>query len=651
MSAFATAGLTRWTAVLVDAEQESAYRKSTLPLERTTMRISAVIVFTVDVLSLAVGKLISRNPTTTDELIAQSVSLVTILLLYLLLRREQLPWWRFWAVASGLALSLVVAVMIAFGHDMAYRGAMLIPPGVLVAYLVVRLDLMTLVGLTSAYSVMTFAAWLYAQEAPKPEEIFFLATLTLVAHVLGFVESGRLQRERRTVFAQQQVLRRYATLDDLTGLGNRRLFYEAADAQLQRPCDGLRETAIMLVDLDRFKEINDTLGHHTGDILLQGIASRMRHALPEALALARLGGDEYAALLFGGSGDDWAVAQAQRFLSTFDTPFELDGLGLHMHASIGLAVCRHGEDRQTLLRQADIAMYRAKARGGGVEVYNPKEVSQTRKQAELASELDTALENDEIRLHYQPKTDIGTGETHGVEALIRWQHPSHGLLVPAKFLQIAERHGLMRKLTLRVLTLALRQAEQWQRAGRQLRVAVNLARESLLDACFPDEVLDLLARTNVPASMVQLEITEDTILVDPERMLQVIRRLGDAGFKFALDDYGTGYSSLSYLSVLPLDELKIDRSFISNLVSDPSNAVIVRSTIQMARELGLHVVAEGVEDLATWQQLSRFGCDTAQGYYLSPPVPAADIEEWIDNRARAHSVLTAESDPEQLPHL
>ena len=181
------------------------------------------------------------------------------------------------------------------------------------------------------------------------------------------------------------------------------------------------------------------------------------------------------------------------------------------------------------------------------------------------------------------------------------------------------------------------QAEQWHLAGRQLRVAVNLAPESLLDARFPEEVLALLARTQVPAGMVQLEITENTILVDPDRMLRVIRRLGDAGFKFALDDYGTGYSSLSYLSVLPLNELKIDRSFVSNLVADASNAVIVRSTIQMARELGFHVVAEGVEDLATWQELSRFGCDTAQGYYLSRPVPAQEIEAWIDQRASAAS--------------
>ena len=596
------------------------------------MRVAAGIVFVVDVLSLAVGKLFVHHPMTTGEVVAQSASLVTILLLYLILGRARLSNWRAWAVVSGLCLSTVIAVIIAAGHDMAFRGGMLIASGVLLGYLVVRLDLMTLVVLNMVYSVLTSWAWLSTLVTPKPAEVIFVGTLTVVAHLLGYFESRRLQSERRVVFAQHQVLTRYATRDDLTGLSNRRYFYDAVDAQLQRPLAAPQGTAVMLVDLDRFKEINDTLGHHAGDTLLQQIAARMQRALPQAHVLARLGGDEYAAMLLGGPGDDWAIAQAQRFLLALDEPFELDGLALHIHASVGLAVSRGGEDRPTLLRQADIAMYQAKKRGGGVELYSAQDVSRTREQVELASELNTALENGEITLYFQPKTDIGTGQTCAVEALVRWQHPAHGLLAPARFLPVAERHGLMRKLTLRVLTLALQQAEQWQRAGRQLRIAVNLAPESLLDARFPDEVLALLARTTVPASMVQLEITENTILVDPDRMLRVITRLGQAGFKFALDDYGTGYSSLSYLSVLPLDELKIDRSFISNLASDASNAVIVRSTIQMARELGFHVVAEGVEDLATWQQLHCFGCDTAQGYYLSRPIPAVDLEAWLDSR-------------------
>ena len=606
------------------------------------MRVAALVVLAVDVFALITGKLVARHPTTTAEIVVQAVSLTTVMLLYWALGRAQLRHWRIWVIPSGLILSLVIAVMIAFGHDMDYRGGLMIPSGILVAYLVVRLDLATLIWLSTAYSVMTFVAWLSILEIVKVAEVSFLFALMLVAHALGYFESRRLQRERRMVFVQKMALTRHATIDDLTGLGNRRCFNDAADAQLSMS-HPQREAAVMLVDLDRFKEINDTLGHHTGDILLQQIACRMRSALPEAFALARLGGDEFAALFVGRPGHDWVNAEAHRFLSSLDEPFELEGLALHIHASIGLAVCRDGEDRQTLLRQSDIAMYRAKSRGGGVEVYHHKEISHTREQVELASELNTALENDEIRLYYQPKTHIATGETHAAEALIRWQHPVHGLLAPARFLPIAERHGLMRKLTLRVFELALQQAERWRRAGRQLRVAVNLAQESLLDASFPDQVLGLLARTNVPAGMVQLEITENTILVDPDRMLRVITRLGEAGFKFALDDYGTGYSSLSYLSVLPLDELKIDRSFVSNFVAVTSHAVIVRSTIQMAHELGFHVVAEGVEDLATWQELSRFGCDTAQGYYLLRPVPAEELEDWIDYRASVRPQCTAGS--------
>ncbi|MCC7151806.1 MAG: EAL domain-containing protein [Rubrivivax sp.] len=649
-----TALLTRWTAVFVDDEQEAAYRRSTLPLERTTMRAAIVIVLIVDVLSLLIGKLVAHHPTTVAEFVVQTVSVATAVALYPLLGRVGAERWRLWVAVCGLVLILAIAAMVAFGQDMAYRGGLLIPPSILVIYLVVRLDLRTLVGLAVVDSMAMFCAWLSTLEQPRPSEATFLFTLILLANGLGFVESRRMQRERRLVFAQEQVLTRHATQDDLTGLANRRHFYETADAHLrqQRTSRLLQETAIMLVDLDRFKEINDTLGHHTGDVLLQQIAARMRATLPAALVLARLGGDEFAALLVGRVGADHVNMQAQRFLVSLDEPFELDGLTLHIHASIGIAMCQDGEDRPALLRQADIAMYRSKTRGGGIDIYTPSDLAHTREQVQLASELSLALKNEEILLHYQPKMDIRSGQTTSVEALIRWQHPVHGLLPPARFLPVAERHGLMRMLTLRVLALALQQAQQWLAAGRQLRIAVNIAPESLLDARFPDLVLELLERSSVPASALQLEITENTILVDPDRMLQVIKRLGAAGFKFALDDYGTGYSSLSYLSVMPLDELKIDCSFVSSLASDASNAVIVRSTIQMARELGLHVVAEGVEDEATFAHLSRFGCDTAQGYYLSRPVPPAALEAWLDERAGAthHGPQTAAPMPAERLH-
>ena len=626
--------LTRWSAEFADRELEASYRESTFPAERAALRAAAVVVFVVDVLVLLFGKLIQHHPTSTLELIGQALALTIILTLYLLLgRKRRLDSWRAWTAISGLTLIVAIATMIACGYGMNYRGSLLIPSGVLAIYLVVRLNLVTLAGFTASYSVLTFCAWLSTLEASDFNNVMFMLILVVLANLFGYVESRRLQRERRIVFAQRQTLTRLASLDDLTRLANRRSFYETADEQLQRLHDAQLEAAVMLVDLDRFKEINDTLGHHTGDALLQEVAARMRTSLPEALALARLGGDEYAALLLGQRGDDWAITAAQRFLSSLDQSVELDGLDLHINASVGVAVRRHGEDRQTLLRQADIAMYRAKGRGGGIEVYCPAHAIHTREHVELASELGTALHNDEIRLHYQPKVDILTDTTHGVEALIRWQHPVHGLLLPERFVPIAERHGLMRKLTLRVLMLALQQAQQWQRAGRELRIAVNLAPESLLDARFPDEVLEMLGSTGVSARMLQLEITENTLLIDPERILQAITRLGEAGLKFALDDYGTGYSSLAYLSILPIDELKIDRSFVSNLVSDENNVVIVRSTIQMARELGFHVVAEGVEDHATRQQLFRFGCDTAQGNYLSPPLPAAELEEWIDIRS------------------
>jgi EAL domain-containing protein (putative c-di-GMP-specific phosphodiesterase class I) len=281
------------------------------------------------------------------------------------------------------------------------------------------------------------------------------------------------------------------------------------------------------------------------------------------------------------------------------------------------------------MRRADIAMYHAKSHGGGIEIYTPEQDVHTRDQVVLAGELVGALETDEIVLYYQPKAGILTGEVRSVEALVRWQHPTRGLLQPADFLPIAAQHGLMRRLTLRVFAIALDQMAQWRQEGLNLRVSVNLDPASLMDTRFPDDIAALIERAHVPADQVDLEITEDTIVSDPDRILSVITRLAAQGFSFSLDDYGTGYSSLSYLRILPVREIKIDRSFVSAMVHNPDDEVIVQSTIGMARHLGFHVVAEGVEDAATWDLLAEHGCDTVQGYFLSKPLPADDLTAWL----------------------
>jgi diguanylate cyclase len=293
---------------------------------------------------------------------------------------------------------------------------------------------------------------------------------------------------------------------------------------------------------------------------------------------------------------------------------------------------QHGRARAELLRHADVAMYRAKQRGTGVELYTPEGDVHTRDRLQLANDLRRALDVDELVLHFQPKCDLATGQVSGVEALARWQHPERGLLYPDAFIELAEQHGLMRPLTLNVLAMAARQRRAWSRAGFELSVAVNVSAANLLDARFPTDVAELLERHEVPAGGLQLEITENTIMVDPGRALDVLARLGELGISFALDDFGTGYSSLAYLKRLPVDELKIDKSFVMDMTTDADDATIVRSTVELARNLGLRVVAEGVETAEHWRELSRFGCHTAQGYYLSRPLPAGQLTHWLTRR-------------------
>jgi diguanylate cyclase (GGDEF)-like protein len=434
----------------------------------------------------------------------------------------------------------------------------------------------------------------------------------------------------RSVEAELEVSRNQARTDELTGLSNRRHFYLACDLHLQAARERGHSIALLLIDLDRFKELNDSFGHHVGDHLLREVAGRLRAALPNAEVLARLGGDEFVVLLPAGDHPGDAVQAANAFLAALEAPFMLDGLQVYLGASVGIAVgSDRFETRATLLRQADVAMYRAKASGGGTALYSPDDDEHTRERIVLAGELRAALDRDELVVHYQPKADIATGTVSSVEALVRWQHPTRGLLAPAAFLGLAEHYGLMRRITLRVLRLCLLQAHHWRDARRPLRIAVNLAAANLLDAGFPEEVAALLDETGVPPELLQLEITENMIMADPVRVSDVVARLSELGFTFALDDFGTGSSSLANLKRLPIEELKIDRSFVTNMEHSSDDAVIVRSTIDLARNLGLQVVAEGVESSYIWDRLADFGCHGAQGYLLTPPLAPEQFDSWL----------------------
>ncbi|MCV2393091.1 EAL domain-containing protein [Actinotalea sp. M2MS4P-6] len=425
-----------------------------------------------------------------------------------------------------------------------------------------------------------------------------------------------------------------ATTDELTGLPNRRALQRLAPLRL---ADGERH-ALLLLDLDRFKEVNDSLGHHAGDTLLAEVAGRLRDRLRSGDLLARLGGDEFAALLED-AGREEAARVAAALVAALEDPFVLDEMTVHSAVSIGVALYPDdGADLSTLLRKADIAMYRAKGAGDRVaHAGENRGVDRLR----LSEEFRAALEDDQLVLHYQPKIDLVTGQVSGVEALVRWQHPEHGLLYPDAFLPRVEEAGLMRAMTRVVLGIALDQAVDWRAEGRTLSVAVNLSASSLTDSELPGEIAAMLAERALPPHALGLEITEEFLMTDRARARTVLTALRDHGVRISVDDFGTGYSSLSYLRDLPIDELKLDRSFVFPMSDDPRAAALVGSTVTLAHSLGLHMVAEGVEDGRAYDELFRLGCDTAQGYWMSRPLPAVELAQWLD-RAEVPAEAAAE---------
>ncbi len=434
---------------------------------------------------------------------------------------------------------------------------------------------------------------------------------------------------------------RQAATDELTGLPNRRALYLAGAARLTAPAR--RRQALLMLDLDRFKEVNDSLGHHAGDKLLVQVGNRLGERLRAGDLLVRLGGDEFAVLLEdAGQGEATTVAAALH--AAFADPFPLDDMAVHSAGSIGIALFPdHGTDLSTLLRKADIALYLSKA-SGRPHLYGESDDDGGVGWLGLVEELRVALTSQQLVVHYQPKIDLRTGQTRGVEALVRWQHPTRGLVYPDFFLDLVEETRLMPALTRIVLQMALDQAVIWHADGWPLTVAVNLSASSLADVDLPDEVAAMLAARGLPPSALQLEITEEFLMRDRDRARRILTRLREHGIQIALDDFGTGYSSLGYLRDLPIDELKLDRSFVLTMADDRRAAALVASTIALAHSLELRMVAEGVENAAALTELARMGCDEAQGYYLSRPVPAEELDRWVRGRSTM-------GDPTESPQL
>jgi diguanylate cyclase (GGDEF)-like protein len=508
------------------------------------------------------------------------------------------------------------------------------------------------------FSVLTpaLAAWLRPRWQPPASMSgwgviavpLVLATVALVLLVLGATIDlppltvglaaatvlAALTRAAFTFIEVQQLAesRVLARTDDLTGLANRRGFIERL-ARVEQNRGRPGTFALLLLDLDRFKVINDSLGHQAGDTLLAQVGSRISDALRPGDLHARLGGDEFAVLLEDADADA-ARRVADRVLAVLADPFDIGGVTLHVGASIGAAVYpEHADDAQTLLRRADVAMYSAKMNRSGVEAYQPGSDTDSLARLDMIEALRAALGTGQLEVHYQVKVSLDSGRADAVEALVRWRHPTRGLLAPSEFVPLAEQAGFMRMLTIEVLQTALEQCRRWHTAGLDVTVAVNLSASDLLDTAFPEQVSSLLAGFGLSPSALELEITETTLMLDRVRSATVLADLRKLGVGIAVDDYGTGYSSLARLLELPVNVLKLDKSFIQQAEDDWRAEAIVRSTVNLAHSLDLRIVVEGVETPAALETLAGVGCDIAQGFLLGEPGTPDEITEQLQRRA------------------
>ena len=466
----------------------------------------------------------------------------------------------------------------------------------------------------------------------------FNAQATPAVFLIGFVFvaffSSVLYRTRSQLDQQRTKAVHDALHDALTGLPNRTLLADRFEQALRAGTRTSSTTALLLIDLDRFKEVNDTLGHHVGDQLLAQIGPRLAGALRGADTVARLGGDEFAVLLPSVDGLSGALDVASRLRQALGKAFRVEGVELDIDASIGVVISgAHGADAQTLLQRADIAMYVAKQQKRGVVVYDPENDDHSPERLSLLGQLRRGIERGELFLQYQPKIDLKTRQVVGVEALVRWQHPDRGMVPPNDFIQLAEHTGLIGPLTDAVLDMALAQVKVWADGGNRIPVAVNISARNLSDDAFADKVKDLLAKHDVASSLLEVEVTESAVMLEPEKATRILKELHSIGVRIAIDDFGAGYTSLAQLKNLPISELKIDKSFILAMHSNADDAVIVKSMIDLGHSLNMKIVAEGIETSDLVNSLADLQCDIGQGYHLCRPALPETLMQWYCQHA------------------
>ena len=468
------------------------------------------------------------------------------------------------------------------------------------------------------------------ERAKKEVEIYRLT------HVL---EQRVIERTAQLQAANSQ-LEHQALHDTLTKLPNRALFHDRLRTTLANAHRSQALFALVGVDLDLFKEVNDTLGHNAGDLVLQHVANACSKTLRESDTVARMGGDEFTMLLPQVTDLEQVLHIAQRVLEAIKEPLQIGEHLVEVSASLGVAIYpQHGEDEEALLAHSDAAMYAAKRQKMGVVVYQPAMGEGISEAVTLKAELRRAIQDGEMVLHFQPKIDMHSKMINGVEALVRWQHPRLGLLYPDSFIGLAELSGLIKPLTNEVLRLAMRQIQAWAHSGYSFPIAVNISAVNLQDKDFPEYVAAMFSRYEVPSCLLEFEVTETAIMTEPIIAIENIRRLAHIGVQMSIDDFGTGYSSMAYLQKLLVAKIKIDKSFVIEMGTSKNDEVIVRATIDLAHNLGLKAVAEGVESQAAWDKLRGLGCDSAQGYFMSKALPAEKLMEWIQTSPWAGQIV------------
>ena len=531
-------------------------------------------------------------------------------------------------VRLSMLLQIVSIILVLFGIALLITALYPI-------HLICREDELHRTGWRTLYFLLLFFIGGYATFC----YILGRETVTLDHFVVALILGGggifvvivvRMSRATIANIKRIAALERHNALhDDLTDLPNRTLLHERIKQSILHAKRDFEPLAILVMDLDRFKEINDALGHHYGDFLLQKVAMRLQTVIRESDTLARLGGDEFAVVLPSVDAEQAKII-AGKICQVIQMPFMIEGHSLTIGISIGIALYpTHGQDSDNLLQHADVAMYTAKSSESHYAVYDVSQDQFTLNRLMLLADLREAVRKDHLQLHFQPKITLKNKRVCGVEALVRWRHPDMDFIPPDHFIPLAEQGGLIRPLTLYVLDKAVQQRAAWRDEGIDLTVSVNLSIKDLQDLMLPLHIKELLIRWDLDPADLMLEITESSMMIEPDRTYEVISNLHALGVQLSIDDFGTGYSSLAYLKQLPAEEIKIDKSFVMNMAKDENDAVIVRATIDLAKKLGLKVVAEGVESAEVMMQLQELGCDLAQGYYICKPLSAEELRKWL----------------------